>query len=409
MRLLLLLTITLCTVCAMDTHAQSWARHSIDASSQGADGARLGDFNGDGLMDIVTPWEEGGTIRIAFNPGADKVKEVWPSIAIGAVGQPEDAMAMDVDGDGRLDVVSSCEGKQRSIFVHWAPKKAEDLMNPEKWETEVLPASNDRMQFMFSAAMDVNQDGRMDLISGGKNNDAVLGWFEAPEKRRNLKAWDWHPIMPLGWLMSLHVVTGESEDDTSLLISDRRGTYRGVYRLETKVKGKMLRKLLNKDKDKEKNPWAIKYVGGNKQEVMFMDYIRRGDDDWTIAWAVSDGEVVKIRTDFSKKSVVRIPMPETSGLGKAVALGDLDNDGLDEIVVSCEHSEGKNGVFYFTEIPSAVEGIPSGWAFRDIAGLEGTKFDRIELIDLDNDGDLDVVTCEERENLGVIWYENPTK
>ena len=29
--------------------------------------------------------------------------------------------------------------------------------------------------------------------------------------------------------------------------------------------------------------------------------------------------------------------------------------------------------------------------------------------DLDEDGDLDVITCEESSNLGVIWYENPVK
>ena len=33
------------------------------------------------------------------------------------------------------------------------------------------------------------------------------------------------------------------------------------------------------------------------------------------------------------------------------------------------------------------------------------KFDRLELLDLDEDGDLDVLTCEKRDNLGVIWYE----
>ena len=31
----------------------------------------------------------------------------------------------------------------------------------------------------------------------------------------------------------------------------------------------------------------------------------------------------------------------------------------------------------------------------------------IDVLDLDMDGDLDVMTCEERENLGVVWYENP--
>ena len=47
------------------------------------------------------------------------------------------------------------------------------------------------------------------------------------------------------------------------------------------------------------------------------------------------------------------------------------------------------------------------WRARDISGSEGVKYDRIELIDLDGDGDLDVVTCEEIEKLGVLWYENP--
>ena len=46
---------------------------------------------------------------------------------------------------------------------------------------------------------------------------------------------------------------------------------------------------------------------------------------------------------------------------------------------------------------------------RPIAGPEGAKFDRIELVDLDDDGDLDLVTTEERDGLGVVWYENPVR
>lgn len=47
---------------------------------------------------------------------------------------------------------------------------------------------------------------------------------------------------------------------------------------------------------------------------------------------------------------------------------------------------------------------------QPVSGKEiGEKFDRIELLDLDGDGDPDLLTCEERENLGVIWYENPSR
>ena len=48
-------------------------------------------------------------------------------------------------------------------------------------------------------------------------------------------------------------------------------------------------------------------------------------------------------------------------------------------------------------------------SFFEISGGAGIKFDLVELVDLDGDEDLDVLTCEESANLGVIWYENPLR
>ena len=80
--------------------------------------------------------------------------------------------------------------------------------------------------------------------------------------------------------------------------------------------------------------------------------------------------------------------------------GDLDSDGKMDLVVSCENAnDAKSGVFW---LPRAETTKP-----RSISGSKGVKFDRMELIDLDGDGDLDILTCEERDLLGVIWYENP--
>jgi hypothetical protein len=33
----------------------------------------------------------------------------------------------------------------------------------------------------------------------------------------------------------------------------------------------------------------------------------------------------------------------------------------------------------------------------------------MQALDLDADGTLDIITCEESDQLGVVWYENPTK
>src|SRR5688500_16108882 len=61
----------------------AWTRHTIDDSSRGADGVRLADANGDGLLDIVTGWEQGSVTRLYLNPGPAKAREKWPAVTIG--------------------------------------------------------------------------------------------------------------------------------------------------------------------------------------------------------------------------------------------------------------------------------------------------------------------------------------
>ena len=77
-------------------------------------------------------------------------------------------------------------------------------------------------------------------------------------------------------------------------------------------------------------------------------------------------------------------------------------------VISCEHAEPPlSGVRWLSRDRAAITN--DLWHDHEISGPRGIKFDRLELIDLDGDGDLDVLTCEERHNLGVFWFENPVR
>lgn len=370
---------------------EPWVRHTIDASSQGADGTRLADANGDGHPDIVTGWEEGGRIRAYLNPGPKNVKDPWPGVTIGAVESPEDAVFVDLDGDGALDVISSCEGDNKTIFVHWAPADADAYLDPDAWTTEVFPASERFQQWMFCLPAQVDGLRGVDLLLGSKNADAAVGWFESPENPRDLAAWTWHALQEAGWIMSLLPVDMDGDGDKDVLVSDRRGDRRGVYWLE-------------RPRDDEAD-WIRHDIGGGNHEVMFITAVPAESGAITTVLAPVSGKYfLKLHRENGHTDTWvegEVSFPEQTGTGKAVEVGDIDLDGIDDLVLSCENAEDANGVFWLSGLEFAEA--------HAISGLEGTKYDLVVLYDMDADGDLDVLTCEERENLGVIWYENPAR
>jgi hypothetical protein len=100
-----------------------------------------------------------------------------------------------------------------------------------------------------------------------------------------------------------------------------------------------------------------------------------------------------------------IRLPQGVGTGKGVAIGDINRDGQPDLVFSCEAATGtKSGVRWLSYTDSPRQSV---WQSHEISGPRGIKFDRLELLDIDADGDLDVLTCEEREINAVLWYENP--
>jgi hypothetical protein len=101
-----------------------------------------------------------------------------------------------------------------------------------------------------------------------------------------------------------------------------------------------------------------------------------------------------------------IPNPNGYEHGKSIAVADLDNDRQLDLVTTlrCVPTTAP-GVMMLQHDGDPFQG---NWKSTDIGGPDGSKFDLIESIDLDGDGDLDLVSCEEVANLGVFWYENPT-
>lgn len=383
---------------------ESWLRHTIDDSSRGADGVKLGDLNGDGLMDLTVGWEEGGITRIYLHPGPKNAKQQWPTVTIGETPSAEDATFVDLNGDDRLDVVSSCEGSEQALYVHIAPSSG-SLLDGNQWTQFPLPGSVGMTRWMFAnpATLEFQEKTINAIVAGSKNPNGTIGYWEIPADPSSRKdSWNWNPLSAAGWIMSIILKDMDNDGDSDIVYTDRRGGNRGAYWLE--------------NPGAESMGWQKRLIGGWNEELLFSNFYdldQDGLEDF-VATAKSDRLLVWKRSDTSARSWQRteIRYPPNTGHAKAVAIADFDLDGFPDIVANCEGAiPPKQGVFWLRQSP----GKPiDEWEARGISGSEGIKFDRIVLLDIDLDGDLDILTCEEHheidgkpKGLGVIWYENP--
>ncbi|MEX2565801.1 MAG: FG-GAP and VCBS repeat-containing protein [Cyclobacteriaceae bacterium] len=373
-----------------------WKMHTIDNSSLGSDGTKLADVNGNGKMDMVVGWEEGGITRLYFHP--ENPGQVWEYIEVPSP-DVEDAFAVDLDGDGFKDLVTFSEGKHQRISVHWAPSNWDHYYLSEKWLTEDFPETVGRTRWMFGKAFDMDGKNGIDLIVGSKDPDGTIGWLESPPAPRNTADWKYHEISKAGWIMSIELWDMNLDRHEDILITDRKGDLRGLRWLE------------KPGKDKLRKPWNNHFIGLEKGEPMFLGLLKTDQNrlpeiivpDLTRGWHHFYQPDGTWNQEF-------IPFPKGSGSrGKSVVVGDIDQDGQQDLAASFEGALQKSGVVavlgFQEENPRTI----------DISGLPGVKYDFLLLIDMDGDGDLDILTSEEtseegtKRGLGVIWYENPLK
>jgi len=385
------------SVCAQN----SWDCHIIDNAGSGADGIKMTDINNDGLPDITTGWEESGITKLYLHPGVSAVKQKWPMLSVGKTPNVEDAVFADITNNGNSDIVSCTENNSQKIFIHL--NRGKEILKHKNWQQVLLPSSENKMSWMYAEPMQIDGINGIDLIAAGKGKNAAIGWFEAPINPYNWDNWEWHKIDEVGWIMSILKTDMDNDKDLDLLITDRRGELQGCRWLENPG-----------ESDLQKEEWKNHFIGAQNHEVMFMcihDLQGNGTQDVIVSERTNQTIKIYSRENNGAKWLEHsIPLPSKMGAAKSVEAGDINNDGVIDLVVSTNTLKQKKHGIMWLDGSKRMTASANDW--QSISGILMAKYDKVVLSDLDQDGDLDLVICEENngsesKGLGVVWYENP--
>ena len=176
------------------------------------------DVDGDGWIDVISGgWTE-SELYWYKNPGKEGLAKGWkwePRLLVDARAQNEAFHLMDLDGDGVPEIVVHC-WVQKDPLVAWKLAKTPD--GQPTVNRIVLGEGGSGHGY---AVGDVNGDGRDDVL-------CAVGWYEHPADDPLAKPWKLHPETALRTASSPFVVVDVDRDGRNDVVWGRGHDY-GVY------------------------------------------------------------------------------------------------------------------------------------------------------------------------------------
>lgn len=312
------------------------------------------DVNKDGWTDVIVvgfPGKEGLWYE---NPQGKPGR--WPRHVAFDVVDNESPWFTDLTGDGKPEFVCNSGGR-----FGYAEIPGDDPTKP--WTWHAITPVRDYQRFTHGMGVgDVNNDGRMDVLEKD-------GWWEQPAADSKAETWPFHEVKFSevgGAQMFAYDVDGDGDND---VITSKAAHAYGLSWFENvpEKDGKItFREHLIMGEKPEENEFGVAFSQLHSLDLIDMD----GDGVKDIVtgkryWAHAEHDpgsldppvlywfqTVRPGPDSKDKAVHFIPhrIDSNSGVGTQVVAGDLNSDGLPDIVVG-----NKKGTFVFIQKNEAAK------------------------------------------------------
>ena len=414
----------------------AWREHIIDDEAlsgvtlRGADGLVMADLDGDGLQDIVSVHEDSHHVRVAF---ATHNPLHWKSITLAQgdlVHEVEDADVGDMDNDGDLDIVVAVEGGALVLFSN----PGIDARNPDKWQRHLPANTQGRGSFIRVAMGDLDGDGRLEVIAankgeaqasaGKKKRPTLLDYLAvfraeprplsvfSPVFSDNKQAnWPEQELIKVRMPINAEPVDLDGDGDLDI-VGGGRG-HQGLVWLENRD-GKFLNHWLNID-----GWWPI-LTGGipflTGQTLAFDDVNGDGRLDivtqfnlgvfgWLEQPALASGSwQAHVIGEINPDHVAAIQFIDVDGDGqKDIFVGGYSKGRRDTDVENNDYDRPLGRLAWFKKL----DGTGKDWQRFDISRRIRGMYDEFTVVDMDSDGDLDIVGTRGNSGQfdGVFWLE----
>ena len=300
----------------------------------------------------------------------------------------------DLDGDGQFELIANSYKADSLQFY----KYSGDPTNASNWtryviDDDISPGSNSNAAH-YTAIIDINSDGRVDLVSAENLEDEDVVAYLAPVDITNISAWERHVLYDFdtpSWGGAYHIDAGDIDgnDTIDIAVSMRYGDCRVGW--------------LNNNGSADN--WDITWIDtsiGQPFNVKIADFDKDGQND-IVASSMDDSKIYLYNYSgdpTNPDNWSRTVICNLTGSFFVLHVADVDQDNDLDILFVRNIPSGP-GKTYLLENPYPGN-IKTEWTSYLIGDHDARE---IDVGDIDNDGDLDVVIADSPRD-AVIWFEN---